>query len=376
MIKCFSAYTFSNRLFAYKYILFSIVFLLFLGHTYANVQNDPPDKKFTVVLDAGHGGKDPGNSHHGFIEKNIALGVVLKIGKILEKNPEINVIYTRKTDVFVTLEGRAEKANKNKADLFVSVHLNSYDGHTAHGPETYVLGTYRNKDNLDIAMKENSVITLEENYEETYNNFDPKNPASYIGMTLMQEEYLTQSIFLADLIQKQFTNSLHRFDRGVKQAGFLVIRETYMPGVLIELGFLTNPAEGRYLNSAHGQQEMAAAIAQGIIKYKNTLNLDASNTDYNKDADVAKSDIIFRIQIAAGSKPLKTASYNFNGLEGVERIKDADLYKYYYGKTSDYVKIQASRQEAIDKGYLKSYIVAFKNGQKIDVDTALKDMAK
>src|SRR5699024_6479201 len=175
-----------------------------------------------------------------------------------------------------TLKGRAEKANKNKADLFVSVHCNSLGKSSQpHGTETYAFGIRRNADNFEVAKKENSVIYLEDDYKATYNGFDPENPASFIGLSLMQEAYLDQSILLADFIQKRYTNSLKRFDRGVKKDVFLVLRETYIPSVLTEIGFLTNKAEGKYLNTKHGQKEIDTALADGIIKYINTLNLNA-----------------------------------------------------------------------------------------------------
>ena len=233
----------------------------------------PPKDEFVVVLDAGHGGDDPGNRGNGYYEKDIALNIVLGIGAELEKMPGVKVIYTRKTDVFVTLAGRAQIANDAHADLFISVHCNAH-GSQASGTETFVLGLHRNEDNLKVAMRENSVIYLEEDYEVTYDGFDPKSPESYIGLTLMQEEYLDQSILLADFIQKNFTNDLKRPNRGVKQAGFLVLRQTYMPSVLVETGFLTNNAEGKYLNSKKGQDDMSGAIVKAVEHYKNMLYLE------------------------------------------------------------------------------------------------------
>src|SRR5699024_5653716 len=269
-------------------------------------------------------------------------------------------IYTRKTDVFIPLHKRADIANKAKADLFVSIHLNAVGNAQPHGTETFVLGgSADNKKNLDIAMKENSVIYLEDDYKETYNGFDPSDPASYIGMTLMQEEYLDQSIVLADYIQKEYTNKLKRVDRGVKKAGLLVLRETYMPSVLTEIGFLTNRAEGQYLNSKKGQKEIAKSIAEGITNYKKALNYyeEESFADEITGEDLYEN-IKFRIQIGVGSKPLETAAYNFKGLEGVDRIKEGDFYKYYYGNTSDYLNIQSLNQEVKEKGFSEAFIVA------------------
>ncbi|WP_121665303.1 N-acetylmuramoyl-L-alanine amidase family protein [Mesonia aquimarina] len=351
-----------------------LVFLVSISFSVEASQN-PANKKFIVVIDAGHGGKDSGNSWHGFKEKHIALDIALKVGKALEAKENIKVIYTRKTDVFIPLHKRAEIANSANADLFVSVHCNGHDSN-AHGTETFVLGLHRSKDNLEIAMKENSVIYLEENYEVKYDGFDPNDPASYMGMTLMQEEYLDQSVLLADFIQKEYTGNLKRVDRGVKQAGFLVLRETYMPSVLTEVGFLSYKPEGSYLNSSKGKGEVSKSIVNGIKDYINSINL------YNNEANTAPKkseiyeDVTFKVQLAAGSTPLETAPYNFKGLTGVTREKEGKLYKYYVGETSDYLAIQAKQRLAKEKGYSSCYIVAFRKGKKISVNEALKTKAK
>ncbi|AVR46398.1 N-acetylmuramoyl-L-alanine amidase [Christiangramia fulva] len=342
----------------------------------------PPSlNPFVVVLDAGHGGKDPGNMGNGYKEKDIALSIVLKIGKELEKYNNIKVIYTRKTDVFVELFERGRIANEAHADLFVSVHCNSHKSQ-ASGTETFVLGLNRNETNFEVAKKENSVIYLEDNYEVKYAGYDPNSPESYIGLTIMQEEYLDQSILLADLVQKEFTNKLHRKDRGVKQMGLIVLHQTYMPSVLVETGFLTNNQEGAYLNSNRGQDQMAKAISEAIIDYSHTINLDviddiavnkgeSNSTSHGGNSQVYK-DVTFKVQLAAGSRKLETAPYNFKGLKNVEREKEGKFYKYYYGGTSDYLKIQELHREAIRKGYPTSYIVAFKNNQKVSLEEALK----
>src|SRR5690606_14569388 len=222
-------------------------------------------------------------------------------------------------------------------------------------------------------MRENSVIYLEENYEVTYGGFDPNSPESYIGMLLMQEEYLDQSILLASLVQDNFINDLKRKNRGVKQAGFLVIRETYMPRILIETGFLSNDKEGRYLNSDKGQSDMAKAIAKAILEYKTTLDLNLMEvSEKNSTPGEVYDGIEFKVQLAAGSKKLETASYNFKGLKNVERRKEDKLYKYYYGSTSDYLEIQELQREAQTAGFETSYVVAFRDGKKISVSEALK----
>lgn len=366
-----------------KYSFIIIVLFLMLLNSHGLLATNPPTKKFVVVLDAGHGGKDPGNRGNGYKEKDIALNIILKIGAELKKHPDVKVVYTRTTDVFIPLDKRAEIANEANADLFVSVHCNAHSSQ-AHGTETFVLGLHRNADNLKIAMKENSVIYLEEDYEVKYGGFDPNSPASYIGMTLMQEEYLDQSILLADFVQKGFTNKLKRTDRGVKQAGFLVLRKTYMPSVLVETGFLTNNSEGKFLNSNAGQQKMAASIIEGILNYKNSLNLHSTDVETPAISSIENAsssskvydNITFKVQLAAGSQPIETKPYNFKGLEGVSRQKEGKLYKYYLGSSSDYLAIQEKQRKAKEVGYKNCYIVAFKNNRKISVNEALKSKTK
>jgi N-acetylmuramoyl-L-alanine amidase len=234
-------------------------------------QGDPAGAiPFTVVLDAGHGGHDPGNLGNGFLEKNIALSIVLEAGKALEQEGNVKVIYTRDDDTFIDLYKRGEIANKAQADLFVSVHCDSHSSN-ANGAGTFVLGLHANKQNFEVAKKENSVIYLEDNYESRYADYDISSPESVIGLTIMQEEFLDQSILLGKLMQDRFTGKLNRKDRKVKQAGFIVLHQTFMPSVLIETGFLTNRDEGQYLNSKKGQQEMGRAIAEAILEYRSTI---------------------------------------------------------------------------------------------------------
>ncbi len=362
-----------------KFFVFTFL-IISLPHKLMAAEMPASSTPFVVVLDAGHGGKDPGNMGNGYKEKDIALSIILKIGKELEKYENIKVVYTRKTDVFVELFERGRIANEAHADLFVSVHCNSHKSQ-ASGTETFVLGLNRNETNFEVAKKENSVIYLEENYEVKYAGYDPNSPESFIGLTIMQEEYLDQSILLADLVQKKFTNRLRRKDRGVKQMGLIVLHQTYMPSVLIETGFLTNDQEGAYLNSNRGQDQMAKAISDAIIDYSQNINLDVLDEIADEHASAAASagsnsqiykDITFKVQLAAGSRKLETAPYNFKGLQNVEREKEGKFFKYYYGKTSDYLKIQELHREAVRKGYPTSYIVAFKNHQKITLDEALK----
>ena len=368
-----------------KLFVFTI-FIITNTHSGYSAEIPPNKEKFVVVLDAGHGGKDPGNMGNGFKEKDIALSIILKIGQALEKYEGVEVVYTRKSDVFVELFERGRIANEANADLFVSVHCNSHSSQ-ASGTETFVLGLNRNETNFEVAKKENSVIYLEENYEVTYEGYDPNSPESFIGLTIMQEEYLDQSILLADMVQKEFTNDLKRKDRGVKQMGLIVLHQTYMPSVLVETGFLTNNQEGPYLNSNRGQQDMARAITEAIVQYSKTINLNLlESIAKDHPADEVKApvvhesqiykDVIFKVQLAAAKKKIDTKPYNFKGLKNIERSKEGNFFKYYYGETSDYLKIQQLHKEAVRKGYPTSYIVAFRNDDKITVNDALKSKLK
>ena len=249
------------------FTFFFIIVALLINRSYSQENSS----EFVVVLDAGHGGHDSGNTGNGFLEKKIALQTVIQIGNYIKNNSNIKVIYTRTKDRFVKLNERAAIANRSDADLFISIHCDAFTSSKVYGAGTFVLGLHRNADNLRIAQKENSVIFLEENYQSNYEGFDPNNPESVISLVLMQETYLEQSIEAANTIQKSFVTNLNRKDRTVKQAGFQVLRETYMPSVLVELGFLTNKKEGTYLNSKKGQKEMSETIAKGIINYRNSL---------------------------------------------------------------------------------------------------------
>ncbi len=364
---------------------FSLCFLLFLNfiffspiQTYSQLSSS----KFKVVLDAGHGGKDSGNTGNDYLEKDIALSIVLQVGEELKKYDDIEVIYTRTKDVFIPLHKRADIANKAKADLFVSVHCNGVANSSPYGTETFVLGLHRNKDNLEVAMKENAVIKFEEDYEVKYDGFDPESPESYIIFSLTQEEFLDQSILLADFVQKEFTNTLKRKNRGVKQAGFLVLRETYMPSVLVETGFLTNKKEGAYLNSKSGQDKLADAIIDGINNYKNTINvsnIEAELEEYKVSTEAVVEDfddVIFKVQLAASSKKIDPSPENFKKLSPLSRNLENDLYKYYFGETNNYIEAQNLKDKAKAQGYTSAFIVAFnKEAKKISIKEALKTKA-
>jgi N-acetylmuramoyl-L-alanine amidase len=345
-------------------ILFVLFFIL-LSNSFSVFAQ----KEYVVVLDAGHGGKDPGNLGNGFKEKSIALKVVLKIGALLEKHQDIKVLYTRNKDVFIDLWKRGDIANQAKADLFVSVHCDSHTSN-AFGAGTFVLGLRGNKKNLEIAKRENAVILLEDNYRDKYEGFDSNSAESVIGLSLLQEENLDKSLAIASLIQNNFTFKLKRNNRKVKQDNFQVLRETIMPSVLVELGFLTNRKEGSFLNSKNGQAKMANEIAVAIYSYIKNLKLNTVIDSVNTVATI--NEIKFKVQIGVGKNRLITKSYNFKGLKNIERKLFGSVYKYYYGNSSSYNAIKDSLEKAKSKGYKQAFIIAFKNGKKIALEEALK----
>ncbi|MEM1002562.1 MAG: N-acetylmuramoyl-L-alanine amidase [Bacteroidota bacterium] len=359
-----------------KYLL-CLVMLFSIGLTSVLSAQSKTDK-FVVVLDAGHGGGDPGNLGNGYREKDIALGVTLEVGKALSAMKDIEVIYTRDKDFFLELWERAEIANKADADLFVSIHCNSHSSQ-AYGTETFVLGVTNSARNMAIAKKENEVIFLEENYEKNYGGFDPNSPESSIAIGIEQEVYAEQSILLARKIEDNFKDDLKRKSRGIKQASLWVMHNTYMPSVLVELGFLTNDSEGPFLNSKKGQSRMAKAIKDAVLDYKNELDQNVgesfyvtpSETSSETDGDVYEG-IEFKVQLAASSKKLETKSYNFKGLDPISRIKSGNLYRYYYGSTNDYDLALSYKEEAKSKGYSTAYIVAIKAGELVSLSSVLK----
>ena len=381
-----------------------IVFILLFLFSAVNIFSQSKTK-FIVILDAGHGGKDPGNSYHGFVEKEIALKTTLKLEKLLEKEGGIQVIHTRKSDVFIELKDRPKKANSLDANLFISIHCNSVKNPVPFGTETFVMGLARSKGNLEIAKQENSVILLEKDYKQTYKGFDPKNPETLIGLKILQEDYLDRSINLASKIENNFKNKVHRKSRGIKQTPLWVLDAAYMPSVLIELGFLSNNEEGVFLNSNVGQNKMAQAIATAIIAYKkeyfgiqsgntyqdtSTKKITENSTEnsskrtkskLNIEKSVSKksetriqnSEVIFKVQFAAGNKNIELNPSNFKGLKNVSvRTNNGSFYKYAYGATSDYNVAKQDLKEVKSKGYSSAYIIAFRDGKNISVEEALK----
>ena len=384
----------------FKHSIFSILFFLSLS------VSGQGNSKFKIVLDAGHGDHDFGATYHGFVEKNIALGVVLKVGKILESDPHIQVIYTRKDDTFVGLIERAEIANRADANIFVSIHCNANKNTEAYGAETYVMGLNKNASNLDVAKKENAVITLEEDYKTKYAGYNPNSPESLISATLAQEEYLDQSIELASKVQEGFEIKLNRKVRGVKQAPFMVLHKAFMPRVLIEMGFISNKDEGAYLNSDEGQQNVAKTIADAIFRMKvehfggtmPIIDIKKSQKPMPKDStpkpvisinDIPKDILkindsgnaankvdpekaIFKIQLKASSSFIEAEPKNFKGLDKLSLVNENGIYKYMYGETNDYNVAKIQLLEAKTRGYDSAFIVSYKKGLKIKLTDALK----
>lgn len=343
--------------------------------------------KFTVVIDAGHGGKDPGARGAKINEKEINLKVALKLGDMIEQNhPEVRVIYTRSTDKFIELDERANIANRNKADLFISIHTNSVKrGSSVRGTETYALGLARTDENLEVAMRENSAILLEDDYKAKYEGFDPNSSESYIIFEFMQNKHLEQSIQFASEVQDCFT-AANRADRGVRQAGFLVLRKTSMPCVLIELGFISNPSEEQFMRSAEGQTKLASAVSEAFDRYKNAFDRKKSGLPVSTAVAVSESDnktsetvsekipeevkpekgkIVFKVQILTSDKKLSSGSRYFKGYKNVEYFKEKGLYKYTYGESTSFKEIMRIRRRIL-KDFKDAFVVAFKDGQRVD----------
>ncbi len=362
-------------------IKFKVKHFVFLGlfvHMFCFSDNVfSQEKLFTVVLDAGHGGKDPGKiGYKNYNEKDIALDIVLLVGKMLSRESNVKVIYTRKKDVFVDLWERGRIANRADADLFVSVHCNAHNSQ-ASGAETWVLGLHGNKRNFEVAKAENEVILLEDNYQERYKGFNPNSPESMIGLTLEQEENLDESLVLASSIQSAFKNALKRKDRGVKQAGFVVLHQTYMPSVLIETGFLTNKREGAYLGSRKGKSDMSSAISKAISNYIKGVRLNTVSSvrtkNYGSKKNLSNSNgCYFKIQIASGKFKVDTASKNFKGLKNVSCVAVGDFYKYYLGNTKSYDDAKLLLVKAKKSGYKSSFITAFRGNKRISLSEAIK----
>ena len=364
-------------------------------------------KDFTLVIDPGHGGKDPGAIGKKGKEKNINLNVALKLGNLIKENcKDVNIVYTRQKDTFVALDRRAQIANNAKADLFISIHTNSVaKGKTVRGTETYTLGLHRTEDNLEVAKKENSVILIESDYEQRYAGFNPNSAESYIIFEFLQDKNMEKSVRLATDIQKQFKTTAKRIDKGVHQAGFLVLRETTMPGVLVELGYISNPDEERYLLTEAGTSALAKSIYQAFLSYKKKFdmgdttrpalaktpekvqepapaqkpktqskpqNANKPKNESTKSKGTQSDKPIFKIQILTSDKKLPAGSKLFKGLTPVGHYQEKGIYKYTYGESHDYNKVLRTKRQISTK-FKDAFIIAFKNGKKMNVNEAIKE---
>jgi N-acetylmuramoyl-L-alanine amidase len=386
---------------AFKLIIASVFFLMLVFPIKINragtLDNGYRVKK--IVIDAGHGGHDTGCLGHSRVnEKVVALKIALLLGDKIEQSlPDVKVIYTRKTDVFVELEERAQIANRNDADLFISIHCNAASP-AAYGTETFVMGLHKSEDNLKVAQRENSVIELEENFEEKYQNFDPNAPESYIMFSLTQNAHLIQSTLLAQKIQYQFTEKVGRHNRGVKQAGFWVLWRTAMPSVLIETGFLTNASEEKFLNSSEGQEHIAAAIFRAVNDYKLEVeksfnSLDAikknnttvvavppvketpvvttpatSTTPKVTHPDPAAAGTTYRVQLMVSSRNLNKNSAEFKKVENliVEPLK-SNLYRYFAGPFNTKQGAETALAKLKAAGFPDAFITAYKGNERIAI---------
>lgn len=405
------------------YIKNKIKVLSLIGLVALSISSFSQSKKFKITLDAGHGAHDFGAVYNGHVEKNIALGIVLKVGKILEDESDFEVNYTRKTDVFIGLVERANIANRVDANIFVSIHCNANKNTVADGTETYVMGMTKNASSLAVAKSENEVVTLEKDYKQKYEGYDPNSPETLIGLTLMQEDFLNNSISLAAKIEDSFSGLGKKIrGGGVKQAPYMVLHKAYMPRVLIETGFVSNPIEGAILDSEEGQDKIANAIAEAIKSYKKEYfgNGSSSNEEDRPSKkivekpsndtttpvkkvikiipEVAKKEpvkevkkeikkepakevvkevqnetgVVFKVQIAASSKKMDLDAINFKGLKNIDVDSNGSIYKYTYGQTSDYSEAKKNLLEAKSKGYDSAFLIAFKNGKSISVKDAIK----
>jgi N-acetylmuramoyl-L-alanine amidase len=375
----------------FKHLIFQLFIAIIVLNPTATMQAQ--QKKFKVVIDAGHGGKDSGTTGTGKYKKNekdVALAVALLVNKKLKAYNDIKPILTRKSDVFLELYQRANIANRNKADLFISIHCNANNSKSPKGSETYVLGVHRNKANLEVVKRENAVIQLESDHKLHYEGFDPKHPESFISLTILQEEFLDQSILFASMIQDFFKkNNNHIKDRSVQQAGFAVLRLTYMPSVLTEIGFLSNPKEEKKLQSKKGQDEIAKSIVKAILAYKRYIRINTpseaekyvkSETPQPKKKivkttakkTIAKNEVAFFVQIAASRKKLNSKSSFFKGLKNVSMKRINGWYKYYIGNTSSFQKAKSLQALAKQKSFKDAFIVAYKNGKRVKLSEILK----
>ncbi len=364
------------------YILTALLLIVATPHIHAQ-----KNKQFTLVIDPGHGGTDPGAiGKKGTKEKVINMNVSKKLGDMIKKKyPEVKIIYTRTTDVKIPLIKRATIANNAKADLFISIHTNAAKNRQARGCQTFTLGAGSSAEAKAAAMYENEVILLEDNFEEVYMGFDPRSSESYIIFELIRSHDMENSISCAEHVQQQMAKRSKLQNRGVSSAGFLVLHKTVMPSILVELGFISNPTEEKYLASINGQDELAKGVFDGFAKYyeeykkrKNEVQSSASTpTTYNDNTDnsIQTDDApIFKVQILTSSNKLKSTDKRLKGIKA-DFYKENGMYKYTYGESTDYNKIVKMRKEVLSK-FSEAFIIAFKNGKKINTAQAIEEFKK
>ncbi|MEA1886886.1 MAG: N-acetylmuramoyl-L-alanine amidase [Bacteroidota bacterium] len=366
-IKNYKHYTIFNPALRLVLIVFAIYCL-----PSVSTAEDPPVNEWVVVIDAGHGGKDPGAEGRKCKEKDITLAIALKTGKyIQELLDDVKVIYTRKEDEFVELYKRAEIANKAKADLFISIHCNGFRDMRINGSETFVMGLHKDEGNLEVAMKENAVITLEEDYTTRYQGYDPNSSESYIIFSLMQNIYLEQSLNFANYIQDQFRNRVGRIDRGVKQAGLIVLWQTTMPSVLVEAGFITNSQEERFLMSEQGQDYIASAIFRAFRDYK--LSID-QKSDFSTSAknEIKQDDKIwFMVQLATSSTRKEELPQEFQETGEITELVSGKYYKYATGKYHTYSEA-AKRRDELKVKFPDAFVIAVRNLKIMPLQEAIE----
>ena len=359
-----------------KFVIATIVLTLCMGVNEADAQKKDA-YKHTVVLDAGHGGHDTGAIGKNGKEKDVVLSIALKVGDYIKKNmPDTRVIYTRDDDFFVPLDQRAAIANKNNADLFVSIHANSNKNSKPFGTETFAMGLHKSQGNLEVAQKENSVIVMEQDYNTKYEGFDPSSAESYIIFSLMQNVYLDKSLKLASMVQDEFREKAKRADRGVKQAGFLVLWHTKMPSILIETGFISNEEEEKFLMSNTGQDYLASAIYRAIRDYLSSLVAEEMEvqkvTDPTTDKSVQPTNsLCYRLQVATTSAPVADPNEKFKGKPDIFEYKDGNKYKYMVGRFET-LDEATNYKKTINTEFPDAFIVPFNNGKKISMSEAKK----
>ncbi|MEE2700015.1 MAG: N-acetylmuramoyl-L-alanine amidase [Bacteroidota bacterium] len=377
-----------NKIDKISLLILKRIFVLFLLFSLSSpVKSQDANKGIKkIVIDPGHGGKDSGTmgtKRYKQYEKHIALAVSLKLGDyIATAFPDIEIVFTRKKDIFLELRERTELANQSDADLFISIHCDGFTSPNASGASVFVMGMSKLKANMDVAMRENSVIYMEDNYQEKYEGFDPQTPESYIVFSLMQNTYLDQSISFAEKIENEFSIRAKRKSRGVKQAPFFVISRVNMPSVLIECGFLTNPKEEDYLNTKAGQDYIASAIFRAFRSYKESIdlasgkaalkekeNIEKKEIEVIEEKKVVKPEIVYKVQIGTYLKEMKN-SERFKGLEVEEKVVNG-TYKYFVGNTSSKKQTDILKKKMLEKGFNGAFVIAFKDGIRINVKEAL-----